>query len=64
MAPYSKNLVTGRQLRAARVLAGLTQKKTLGTALGKDGPGAGDRAWTSCGFHRIETRRISQLLFG
>jgi len=29
------NLVTGRQLRAARVLAGLTQKG-LGTALGVD----------------------------
>ena len=29
------NLVTGRQLRAARVLAGLTQK-TLGAALGVD----------------------------
>ncbi len=35
MAPYSKNLVTGRQLRAARVLAGLTQR-TLGAALGVD----------------------------
>ena len=33
MAFYSKNLVTGRQLRAARVLAGLTQK-TLAAALG------------------------------
>ena len=33
MAFYSKNLVTGRQLRAARVLAGLTQR-TLGAALG------------------------------
>ena len=33
MAIHSRNLVTGRQLRAARVLAGLTQK-TLGTALG------------------------------
>jgi len=33
MAHFSKNLVTGRQLRAARVLAGLTQK-TLGAALG------------------------------
>jgi len=32
---YSKNLVTGRQLRAARVLAGLTQR-TLGAALGVD----------------------------
>ena len=31
----SPNLVTGRQLRAARVLAGLTQK-TLGAALGVD----------------------------
>ncbi len=29
------NLITGRQLRAARVLAGLTQK-TLGAALGVD----------------------------
>jgi transcriptional regulator with XRE-family HTH domain len=29
------NLLTGRQLRAARVLAGLTQK-TLGAALGVD----------------------------
>ena len=35
MAFYSKNLVTGRQLRAARVLAGLTQR-TLGAALGVD----------------------------
>ena len=35
MARYSKNLVTGRQLRAARVLAGLTQR-TLGAALGVD----------------------------
>ena len=35
MAFYSKNLVTGRQLRAARVLAGLTQK-TLGAALAVD----------------------------
>ena len=35
MARYSKNLVTGRQLRAARVLAGLTQR-TLGVALGVD----------------------------
>ena len=33
MAFYSKNLVNGRQLRAARVLAGLTQR-TLGAALG------------------------------
>ena len=33
MAFYTKNLVTGRQLRAARVLAGLTQR-TLGAALG------------------------------
>ena len=31
----SRNLVTGRQLRAARVLAGLTQR-TLGAALGVD----------------------------
>jgi len=35
MAVYSKNLVTGRQLRAARVMAGLTQR-TLGAALGVD----------------------------
>jgi transcriptional regulator with XRE-family HTH domain len=35
MTTSSKNLVTGRQLRAARVLAGLTQK-TLGEALGVD----------------------------
>jgi hypothetical protein len=35
MAFYSKNLVTGRQLRAARVLAGLTQK-TLGAKLEVD----------------------------
>jgi transcriptional regulator with XRE-family HTH domain len=35
MAISSKNLVTGKQLRAARVLAGLTQK-TLGEALGVD----------------------------
>ena len=35
MARYSKNLVTGRQLRAARVLAGLTQR-TLGAAMGVD----------------------------
>ena len=35
MALRSKNLVTGRQLRAARVLAGLTQR-TLGAALGVD----------------------------
>lgn len=33
MAYFSKNLVTGRQLRAARVLAGLTQKG-LGEAIG------------------------------
>lgn len=32
----ASNLVTGRQLRAARVLAGLTQK-SLGAALGVDG---------------------------
>ena len=31
----ASNLVTGRQLRAARVLAGLTQR-TLGSALGVD----------------------------
>ena len=35
MARYSTYLVTGRQLRAARVLAGLTQR-TLGAALGVD----------------------------
>ena len=35
MALQSKNLVNGRQLRAARVLAGLTQRK-LGVALGVD----------------------------
>ena len=35
MAGHSTNLVTGRQLRAARVLAGLTQR-TLGAALGVD----------------------------
>jgi transcriptional regulator with XRE-family HTH domain len=35
MASYCTNLVTGRQLRAARVLAGLTQR-TLGAALGVD----------------------------
>ena len=35
MARYCTNLVTGRQLRAARVLAGLTQR-TLGAALGVD----------------------------
>ena len=33
MVSYPSNLVTGRQLRAARVLAGLTQR-TLGAALG------------------------------
>ena len=33
MVRYPSNLVTGRQLRAARVLAGLTQR-TLGAALG------------------------------
>lgn len=34
--PYkSINLITGRQLRSARVLAGLTQR-TLGAALGVD----------------------------
>jgi len=32
--PYS-HMITGRQLRAARVLAGLTQR-TLGAALGVD----------------------------
>ena len=32
---HACNLMTGRQLRAARVLAGLTQK-TLGAALGVD----------------------------
>ena len=35
MASLSNNLVTGRQLRAARVLAGLTQR-SLGAALGVD----------------------------
>lgn len=35
MAFYSKNIVTGRQLRAARVLAGLTQR-AFGAALGVD----------------------------
>jgi len=35
MARHSKNLVTGRELRAARVLAGLTQR-TLGAVLGVD----------------------------
>jgi len=35
MALHSRNLCTGRQLRAARVLAGLTQR-TLGAALGVD----------------------------
>ena len=35
MAVYSRNFCTGRQLRAARVLAGLTQR-TLGAALGVD----------------------------
>ena len=35
MARYSKNLVKGRQLRAARVLAGLTQR-TLGAVVGVD----------------------------
>ena len=34
MVRYPSNLITGRQLRAARVLAGLTQR-TLGQALGK-----------------------------
>jgi transcriptional regulator with XRE-family HTH domain len=35
MSYKSINLITGRQLRAARVLAGLTQR-TLGAALGVD----------------------------
>jgi hypothetical protein len=35
VALHSRNLCTGRQLRAARVLAGLTQR-TLGAALGVD----------------------------
>ena len=35
MPPRTPNLVTGRQLRAARVLAGLTQR-TFGAALGVD----------------------------
>ena len=35
MTKHSRNLVTGRQLRAARVLAGLTQR-TFGAALGVD----------------------------
>ena len=35
MSTTTLNLVTGRQLRAARVLAGLTQR-TLGAALGVD----------------------------
>ena len=35
MSAKTSNLVTGRQLRAARALAGLTQK-TLGHALGID----------------------------
>ena len=35
MARYCTNLVNGRQLRAARVLAGLTQR-TLGATLGVD----------------------------
>ena len=35
MARHSNNLINGRQLRAARVLAGLTQR-TLGAALGVD----------------------------
>ena len=35
IARHSKNLVTGRELRSARVLAGLTQC-TLGAALGVD----------------------------
>ena len=32
-----------------------------GATVGKDGPGAEDRAWTSYGFQRIEMRRISPL---
>jgi hypothetical protein len=32
-----------------------------GAPLGDEGPGAGDRAWTSYGFQRIEMRRISPL---
>lgn len=32
-----------------------------GAPVGKDGPGAEDRAWTSYGFQRIEMRRISPL---
>lgn len=35
MASSSRNLITGRQLRAARVLAGMTQK-SLGAAVGVD----------------------------
>ncbi len=35
MSQRSPNLVTGRQLRAARVLAGLTQR-TFGAAMGVD----------------------------
>ena len=35
MGNSSNNLITGRQLRAARVLAGLTQR-SLGAALGVD----------------------------
>ena len=35
MSTTTVNLATGRQLRAARVLAGLTQR-TLGAALGVD----------------------------
>ena len=32
-----------------------------GAPLGDEGPGVGDRAWTSYGFQRIEMRRISPL---
>ena len=35
MSQRSKNLINGRQLRAARVLAGLTQR-TFGAAMGVD----------------------------
>ena len=59
-AIITSNLVTGRQLRAARVLAGLTQK-TLGAALGVDQRSV--RFWerkhnrqptSSCHLYRIE----------
>jgi len=45
------NLITGRQLRAARVLAGLTQR-TLGVALGVANRFTG--TWSSgiCGMER------------